>query len=102
MASGAAYSNNTLDYTTRYLENADFLRIRNITLGYTLPVALTERIGISNLRLYATAANLYTFTSYDGFDPEVTVFPTRSTYRGYDMGSVPRLRSFVFGLNITF
>lgn len=102
VASGTAFSNNTLDYTTRYLESADFLRIRNITLGYTLPVELTERIGISNLRLYATAANLYTFTSYDGFDPEVTVFPTRSTYRGYDMGSVPRLRSFVFGLNITF
>lgn len=102
VASGTAFENNTLDYTTRYLENADFLRIRNITLGYTLPKALTQKIGISRLRLYGTAANLYTFTSYDGFDPEVCVFPNRTTYRGYDMGSIPRLRSFVFGINVQF
>lgn len=102
IASGTAFENNTLDYTTRYLENANFLRIRNITLGYTLPKALTQRIGISRLRVYGTASNLYTFTSYDGFDPEVCVFPDRATYRGYDMGSVPRLRSFVFGINVQF
>ncbi len=102
VASGTAFENNTLDYTTRYLESADFLRIRNITLGYTLPKALTQRVGISRLRVYATGSNLYTFTSYDGFDPEVCVFPSRATYRGYDMGSVPRLRSFVFGINVQF
>lgn len=102
IASGTAFENNTLDYTTRYLENANFLRIRNITLGYTLPRELTQKIGISRLRVYATGSNLYTFTSYDGFDPEVCVFPSRATYRGYDMGSVPRLRSFVFGLNVQF
>lgn len=102
VAAGTAFEHNTLDYTTRYLESADFLRIRNITLGYTLPQSLTQRIGISRLRVYGTAANLYTFTGYDGFDPEVVVFPSRSTYRGYDMGSVPRLRSFVFGINVQF
>ena len=102
VASGTAFENNTLDYTTRYLENANFLRIRNITLGYTLPKSLTQKVGISRLRVYATGSNLYTFTSYDGFDPEVCVFPNNATYRGYDMGSVPRLRSFVFGLNIQF
>ncbi len=102
IASGTAFENNTLDYTTRYLENADFLRIRNITLGYTLPRGFTQKAGISRLRVYTTASNLYTFTSYDGFDPEVCVFPNRSTYRGYDMGSVPRLRSFVFGINVQF
>ena len=41
-------------------------------------------------------------TTYDGFDPEVTLFPNRSNYRGYDSGSVPQLRSFVFGLNLSF
>lgn len=102
IASGTAFENNTLDYTTRYLENANFLRIRNITFGYTLPRVLTQKIGISRLRVYATGSNLYTFTSYDGFDPEVCVFPNRATYRGYDMGSVPRLRSFVFGINVQF
>lgn len=102
ISAGTAFENNTLDYTTRYLENANFLRIRNITLGYTLPRALTQRVGISRLRIYATGSNLYTFTKYDGFDPEVCVFPNRATYRGYDLGSVPRLRSFVFGINVQF
>ena len=102
IASGTAFENNTLNYTSRYLENANFLRIRNITLGYTLPKATTQKIGISRLRLYATASNLYTFTSYDGFDPEVCLFPERTSYRGYDLGSTPRLRSFVFGINVQF
>lgn len=102
IASGTAFENNTLDYTSRYLENANFLRIRNVTLGYTLPKTTTQKIGINRLRLYATASNLYTFTSYDGFDPEVCLFPERTSYRGYDMGSTPRLRSFVFGINVQF
>lgn len=102
VAYGAAYENNILNYTTRYLENADFLKIRNLSLGYTLPVSLTKQFGINHLRLYATVHNLYTFTGYDGFDPEVAMFPTRTTYRGYDSGSVPQLRSYVFGINLTF
>ena len=102
VAEGTAFSNNTLQYTTRYLEKADFLRIRNITIGYTIPTSCTNRIGISHCRFYVTAANLYTFTKYDGFDPEVALFPNNSTYRGYDAGSVPQLRSFVFGVNLSF
>ena len=102
VANGAAYENNVLNYTTRYLEDADFLKIRNVTLGYTLPVSLTKQAGISRLRVYGTVHNLYTFTGYDGFDPEVALFPTRTNYRGYDSGAVPQLRSFVFGINLTF
>ena len=102
VASGTAYSNNTLEGTTRYLEDADFLRIRNITLGYTLPSKLTRRAGIERCRFYATVSNLYTFTGYDGFDPEVVMFPNDATYRGYDAGSTPTPRSWVFGVNLTF
>lgn len=102
VAAGTAYSNNTLDYTSRYLEDADFLRIRNITVGYTLPSVWTRPVGIERCRFYATVSNLYTFTKYDGFDPEVAMFPDQSTYRGYDAGSVPQLRSFVFGVNLSF
>lgn len=102
VANGAAYENNVLNYTTRYLEKADFLKVRNISLGYTLPQNITSQLGISRLRFYATVHNLWTFTGYDGFDPEVTLFPNRSNYRGYDSGSVPQLRSFVFGLNLSF
>lgn len=102
VAYGAAYENNNINYTTRYLESADYLKIRNLSIGYTLPKAITKQVGISRLRVYATAHNLYTLTGYDGFDPEVTMFPSRTTYRGYDSGSVPQLRSYVFGINLTF
>lgn len=96
-----AYTYNTLS-STRYLENADYLRVRNITLGYTLPKSLTSKLGIQSLRLYGTAANLLCITGYDGFDPEVALNPSLAYYRGYDGGSVPQSRSFVFGLNLTF
>lgn len=101
VANGYAFRNNTLQ-STRYLENADYLKIRNITLGYTLPKGLVEKVHLERLRIYVQASNLYTFTGYDGFDPEVAIFPSRATYRGTDVGSVPQLRSFIFGLNINF
>lgn len=102
VAGGAAYTNNTRSYTTRFLENADFLRIANITLGYTLPSSLTRNIGIERARFYASVTNLYTFTPYDGFDPEVALWPSQSTYRGYDSGAIPRPRTFLFGFNLSF
>lgn len=88
--------------STRYLENNDFLRIRNLTIGYTLPEGITDKLEIQKVRFGVTAENLYTFTSYDGYDPEVAIFPNRTTYRGTDAGSVPQLRSFVFGVNVGF
>ena len=102
VASGAAYDNNMLRGTTRFIENNDFLRIRNITFGYTLPEQLTRKCSISHLRFYVQINNLYTFTKYDGFDPEVAMNPNRSTYRGYDPGSMPLTRSFILGMNVTF
>lgn len=101
VASGYAFTNNTLE-STRYLEKADFLKIRNLTIGYALPKSLIQPIGLQKLRIYVQASNLYTLTSYDGFDPEVAIFPNRATYRGADVGSVPQLRSFIFGLNVNF
>lgn len=102
VADGAAYTNNMMNYTTRFLEKADFLRIRNVTLGYTLPDETVRHLGLSRLRFYAQVNNLYTFTTYDGFDPEVAMNPDRATYRGYDSGSVPHPRSFLFGMNLSF
>lgn len=101
-AGSAAYSNNTMQYTTRYLEDADFIRIRNITLGFTLPRNVVKNLSIESLRLYLTVNNLYNFTKYDGFDPEIAVNPSYAYYRGYDTGSVPQTRSFIFGFNLTF
>ncbi len=99
---GYAVTWNTQE-SSRYLQSGDFLRISNITLGYTIPRYLTERMSIERVRLYVTANNLYTFTGYEGMDPETVSFPSSgATYRGYDTGSVPALRSFVLGFNITF
>ena len=102
VAYGYASENNNLEGTTRFLENADFLRIRNITLGYTFPARLIRSAGISRLRLYATVSNLWTITGYDGFDPQTTLNPTSVTSRGYDNGALPRTRSWIVGLNVAF
>lgn len=102
VSEGAASAHNTLAGTSRYVEDGSFLRIKNITLGYNLPISLLKKIDISRCRIYATVNNLYTFTKYDGFDPEVTSSPTQATSRGVDMATIPQLRSFVFGLNLSF
>ena len=82
-----------------YVYDASFARLRNIQLGYTLPSRLTRRVLISNLRLYVSAENLFTLTSYHGYDPEVT---TDGTSLGIDYGATPQARTFMVGLNVLF
>jgi TonB-linked SusC/RagA family outer membrane protein len=85
---------NTSDF---YLENGSYLRIKNVTLGYTLHKPFLDKLKISNLRLYVTANNLFTITKYTGFDPEVG-----SDLNGIDLGRYPQARSVLFGLNVNF
>lgn len=88
----------------RYVEDGSFLRIKNITLGYTFPKALLNKVKIENLRVYVNIQNLYTFTKYTGYDPEVgasTQDSTGLTY-GLDNGRYPSPAMYSFGLNITF
>lgn len=88
----------------RYVEDGSFLRIKNITLGYTFPKALLNKAKIENLRVYVNIQNLYTFTKYTGYDPEVGVSTQDSsglTY-GLDNGRYPSPAMYSFGLNITF
>ncbi|SHM75747.1 SusC/RagA family TonB-linked outer membrane protein [Flavobacterium chilense] len=82
------------------IEDGSFLRINNISLGYTLPKDWLKKSKISNLRIYFTAYNLYVFTKYSGYDPEVSVINNAIT-RGVDFSAYPRSKSFVTGLNIT-
>jgi TonB-dependent starch-binding outer membrane protein SusC len=79
--------------------------LNNVTLGYTIPKSLTTKVGVSSLRVYGTAYNALLFTSYSGYDPEVSV--TRSgTFSaltpGVDFSGYPKSRTFTFGLNLTF
>jgi TonB-linked SusC/RagA family outer membrane protein len=80
-----------------YLENGDYLRLKVVQLGYTLPNRLFNRVGISRLRIYVTAENLFTLTKYTGYDPEVGggVF-------GIDKGQYPQARAILGGIQLQF
>jgi len=81
------------------VEDGSFIRLNNVTLGYSLPKSLCERLNIQKLRLYGTANNLYVFTKYTGYDPEVGTRNSNLT-PGVDWGAYPRSLSVVFGLNV--
>lgn len=83
------------------VEDGSYLKLSNITLGYTFPRKWLVKAGISSLRLYATANNLWTWTKYSGFDPEVSTMGNGLT-PGVDFGAYPRSHSYVFGINLTF
>lgn len=83
------------------VEDAYFLKLSNITLGYTFPKQLVRKFRLSKLRIYATGNNLLTWTPYTGFDPEVSNMRSPLT-PGVDFGAYPRSRSFIFGANIAF
>ena len=89
------------DITSRFIEDASFLRLKNITLGYTLPENLTRRFYVSKLRIYATAQNLFCLTNYSGYDPEVSVLSSPLT-PGFDWGAYPKSRVFTFGVELQF
>ena len=84
------------------IEDASFLRLNTLTLGYTLPQALTKRVGINSLRFYVTAYNVFTITGYDGYDPESDCIRKNALTPGVDYSGYPRSRSFVIGLNLNF
>ena len=79
-----------------FLEDGDYFRIKTLQIGYTLPVSLIKKAGLSKARVYVSSNNLVTFTKYTGFDPEIG---TGGSY-GIDRGIYPQSRSFLFGLNI--
>lgn len=83
------------------VEDASFLKLSNINLGYTFPRKIISKLGLSKLRLYATGSNLLTWTKYSGFDPEVSTKGNGLT-SGVDFGAYPKSRSFVFGINLAF
>ena len=86
----------------RYVEDGSYLRIKNITLGYTIPANVLNRLKIENVRVYVNIQNLYTFTKYTGFDPEVGVSTLSPNVYGLDNGRYPSPQSFTFGLNLSF
>jgi TonB-linked SusC/RagA family outer membrane protein len=92
---------------SRFIESSDFLRIKNITLGYTIPEKLTKKFGVKSLNLYVNAQNLYTWTKYTGLDPEIGNLvdnsqQNRNVARGLDFNAYPVNKMFLFGTKLTF
>lgn len=89
------------EYSSRVIEDGSFLRLKNVSLGYTIPSRQLRKAGISSLRLYVSADNIWTWTNYSGPDPEVS---TRNSVLtpGFDWSAYPRAYGFTAGVNITF
>jgi TonB-dependent starch-binding outer membrane protein SusC len=84
------------------IEDGSFLRVNNVTLGYTLPAAVTSRLKMQNFRIYGTINNLKVFSNYSGYDPEVTARNSDPLTPGVDFAAYPRARVYVLGVNATF
>lgn len=94
-----------LNYRTSdlFIESGDFLRLKNIVVGYTLPKVLTERVGISRARFYITGQNVLTLTQYSGLDPELGyIDPDNNFQLNVDYAQYPQARSWTLGASITF
>jgi TonB-linked SusC/RagA family outer membrane protein len=90
-------------YLSTYLSDGSYIRLKNITLGYTLPSNLTRRVGVSRLRVYASVDNLAIWDHYDiGYTPEVDLSNGSATSGGRDYGVYPSARTVIFGLNVSF
>ncbi|MBB5286129.1 TonB-linked SusC/RagA family outer membrane protein [Rhabdobacter roseus] len=93
--------NNTA-MSDRYVEDASYARIQNITLGYRLPKAFISKAKINNLRFYASIQNLKTFTKYSGYDPEIGSLNNSIKLTNVDTGHYPNPRTFTIGANVEF
>lgn len=82
----------------RYVEDGSFLRLKTLTLGYTLP----KIGGVKNIKVYVSAQNLVTWTKYTGYDPEISSYEQSNLLPGIDYGAYPNARTFIGGLNISF
>jgi TonB-linked SusC/RagA family outer membrane protein len=97
-----AGSNVVNNVTSLFVEDGSFLRIRNITLGYNLAPSTLQKLKLSSARLSFTVQNAYTFTNYEGYNPEVSAQGGSPLVPGVDAGGYPLARSFMFGLNVGF
>ena len=92
-------SNNQL-FSSFYVEDGSYLRIQNLQFGYSLPQTVLDKLKLNNLRLYVAVNNLYTFTKYKGYNPDVSNASPNGA--GVDLGQYPQTRTYTTGLNISF
>ena len=94
----------TIEYqsSSYYVQDGSFFRMRNLQVGYTLPTDRLFSGRVSNMRIYASATNLFTITGYSGMDPEVSQYSSTFSAPGVDMGIYPVPRQYLLGLSVTF
>lgn len=102
MAASSAASTSNFRYSDRFVEDGSYLRIQNISLGYNLPREWMKKLKIENVKLYANLQNVYTFSVYKGYDPEVGSMNQNALLTGIDNARYPSPRIYTFGLNLTF
>ncbi|QHS57899.1 TonB-dependent receptor [Mucilaginibacter sp. 14171R-50] len=96
------WTNNNTRISDRYIESGSYLRIQNVALGYNLPKSIMSKLKIASVRLYASVQNLYTFTKYTGYDPELGAINSTVGFMNVDNGHYPIPRTFTFGTNVQF
>ena len=98
------YSNGSANPISDFIENGDYLRLKNLVIGYTFDTKKwPKKVGISQLRLYVTATNLFCITGYSGMDPEINSRGDSSnTISGIDKNTAPLTKTYSFGVNLSF
>ncbi|MGZ8511205.1 MAG: SusC/RagA family TonB-linked outer membrane protein, partial [Chitinophagaceae bacterium] len=92
---------NGTDNSSRYISDGSYLRVKAISLGYSLPKSILNKIKMDRVKIYVRAQNLFTFTKYEGWDPEVNAdYQATNINQGVDFYSAPQVKTVVFGINI--
>jgi hypothetical protein len=94
-------ASNSYDPSTRFIEDGSYLKVRNVTLGYDLPLSFVSKFRLTGLSIALSADNLYTFTNFWGQDPEVSINPNNGL-PGYAEFKYPNNKQFVVSLNVRF
>ncbi len=92
--------NSNTRISSRWIESGDYIRLSNLQLGYQLPTRISQRIQVQQMRIYVTGKNLYTHTSYSGYDPDVGSLGGNVLQSGIDLGRYPLSRTFLIGINL--
>jgi len=93
----------TNNFSSYYLEDGSYLRLKSLILGYTVPSGGLKKYGIERLRIYIQGTNLFTATKYTGLDPELTGSNLSNTSFGIDLGNYPaNQKGFLIGVNLSF
>jgi hypothetical protein len=89
-------------FSSAIVEDASYVRLKNVTLSYTLPRSILQRAKIQSVRVYVSGSNLWTLTDYTGYDPEANTYGQNTTVIGIDNGGYPQSRTYQVGATLSF